>query len=351
LVEGLARALAALDDERSLTLSRRPGVSEGGSNRFVQFAGFGSGSGLRAESVGDRYLEAGDELTSQQRTRLAELGWLPPDEGGNYWRQWTDPLPYHDVAVMALQTLREVHGVEHGEQLDFDASAEILRAFGLSFTHEEIGASQDAPTTRPGGGARHLAYWDYDPDARVECPACHWSGVASQNQEIFKEVLDVRCGSCDTMLLVVAFPTLIETREAAAAGNPRAQAGLADIEEQAAWRERAASTLLTDPMQLPDVPGAAIVIDWDLERVGEENWQVLRHDGVEIWRETGFYESYQRFGEVFEILRRRYGDRLQELRPTPHSEMWLYGDRLGAPGKVEALNRSFSVRSPRRRRP
>jgi hypothetical protein len=348
LVAGLARALAALDDDETLVLSRRGSNSHVAgvrSNRFVQFACFGSD--LRGESVGDRFLEAGDALTLQQRSGLARLGWLAPDEGGNFWREWADPPPYRDVARMALQTLREVHGVEDVEQLGVGCSAEILEALGLSRPDEAIAARQVASASRDGGRPRHLAYWDYDPDSRVECPVCHWSGEASSNQEIFEDVLDVRCGSCDSMLLVVAFPTLAETREAATAGNPRAQADLPDIEAQAAWRTHAASLLLTDPVQLPDLPGDAITIDRDLEGDGRESWQVLRHNGVEIWRETAFYESYDRFRSIFEILRRRYGDRLQELRPSPGSEPWLYGDRLGAPGVVDALNHSLRDPPPR----
>ena len=138
LVDGLARALAALDDERILILSR-PGsrwyVSEEGSNRFVQFAC--CGDTLRAESVGERYLEGHDQLTSDQRARLLELGWSAPDEGGNYWKEWSAPVPLGEVSAMALQTLGAVHGVEHGEQLDFDACAEVLRAFGLPDADDE----------------------------------------------------------------------------------------------------------------------------------------------------------------------------------------------------------------------
>lgn len=244
-----------------------------------------------------------------------------------------------------FKTLGQVHGVEHGEQLDFNASEEILRAFGLSDVEDET--DNDAATSAHlRGSATHLAYWDYDPEGQVECPVCGWSGQAGSNQETFKDVLDVRCGSCDTMLLIVAFPTLAETRETAAAGNPRAQAGLPDIEAQAALRDQAARTLLTDPSQLPEVAGGSITVVWDVEAIDGEQWQVLRHDATEIWREVAFYESYERFREVFEILRRRYGDRLQEVRPSPASETWLHGDRLSSPGDVDALNRSLRQPPP-----
>ncbi|QGG94355.1 TY-Chap domain-containing protein [Actinomarinicola tropica] len=130
LVEPLSGALAALTEDESLIISR-PGSLDptltDGSNRFVQFTRFGSD--LRAESVGDRYLEGADQLTPDQVTVLLELGWETPDEGGNYWGQWEEPVPLGMVAAMAVRTLQLVHGVEHIEQLDIDGSPEITRTF------------------------------------------------------------------------------------------------------------------------------------------------------------------------------------------------------------------------------
>ncbi len=133
LIERLALALEALDETQSLTISRTGSsgfVSESGSNRFVQFVRFGPG--LRAESVGERYLDDGDELTAEQLHQLEALGWLPPDEGGNYWAQWAEAPPFQDVAATALQTLQQVHGVEHVEQLDFSGSGPIVSLLDLS---------------------------------------------------------------------------------------------------------------------------------------------------------------------------------------------------------------------------
>ena len=49
-------------------------------------------------------------------------------------------------------------------------------------------------------------------------------------------------------------------------------------------------------------------------------------------------DADERFKEVVAILRRAYGPRLRAVTPTPESEMYLYGDRLGAPRTVEGLN-------------
>jgi hypothetical protein len=99
---------------------------------------------------------------------------------------------------------------------------------------------------------------------------------------------------------------------------------------------------LREPGQLPVLEDAQIVIAWDFEERDGEHWTVLRHGAVEIWRELAFYEGYERFAEVFDILRQRYGTRLRELRPTPASATYLYGDRLSAPQAVEDLNATLN---------
>ena len=75
------------------------------------------------------------------------------------------------------------------------------------------------------------SYWDYDDQAELTCPACGWRGRAKDaDREHFSELFDVSCPACDQMLLIVSYPTLEETREAAERGNEDAQRELGRIE-------------------------------------------------------------------------------------------------------------------------
>jgi hypothetical protein len=58
--------------------------------------------------------------------------------------------------------------------------------------------------------------------------------------------------------------------------------------------------------------------------------------------ELAYYEGYRRFAEVFGILRERYGPRLAEVRPTPASGIYLYGDEFSARATIDALNASLT---------
>ena len=191
--------------------------------------------------------------------------------------------------------------------------------------------------------AGHLNYWDYDRDAALSCASCGWSGSGAGNENYFDELLDVRCPQCDRMLLIVAFPTIEETRAAAAAGNPRAQAELPSVDAREERLNRAQELELKAADQLPELQGDALRIDWDLEGRDDEYWTVLRYEGKEIWRELAYYEGYERFAAVFELLRQRYGSRLAEVRPTPASELYLYGDKLSASQTIVRLNASLDA--------
>ncbi|CAA0138253.1 Bis(5'-nucleosyl)-tetraphosphatase PrpE [asymmetrical] [Mycolicibacterium vanbaalenii] len=190
-----------------------------------------------------------------------------------------------------------------------------------------------------------IQYWDYDPETPTTCPPCGWTGPTRGLYEQYAEFFDITCPTCSTMLLIVMFPTLTETEAAAAAGNRLAQQELPGIEAQdRAQRERARhvnDTVLRPTSVLPDLDGEQLVIDWDFEEHGDELWTVLRHNDIEIWREFAFWEGIDRFPEVVKILQARYGARLVELRPTPASTLWLWGDKLSAPDKVDAINASL----------
>lgn len=188
---------------------------------------------------------------------------------------------------------------------------------------------------------KQIAYWDYDETAPVRCSECGWVGPGLHGQRFFRELLDVTCPECDRMLLVVPFPTTAETRAAAEAGNQRARAELGTVEAIEARQANVREQALTADSELPEIGQDEITIVWDLEGTGFDVVTVLRHEGREIWREPAFFEGIERFEEVARLLRARYGKRLVALEPSPASTMYLYGDRLSAPRRVEAVNRGL----------
>ncbi|MBK8293708.1 MAG: hypothetical protein IPK93_02635 [Solirubrobacterales bacterium] len=188
--------------------------------------------------------------------------------------------------------------------------------------------------------AKLLSFYDYDRDRTISCP-CGWSGLCSENEDYFSEVLDVRCAKCDRMLLIVSYPTHDATRAAAATGNERAIENLQHVNEREAFISRAKVRQLKRANQLPNLDGAELVIEWDFEdreRKDGDSLTVLRHGDRVIWREVAYYEGIDRFEEVLWILRKKYGDRFIELRPTDASISYLCGDDMRASSTIDWLN-------------
>ncbi len=322
LSQRLSAALEMLTEADHLVVSLAQ--PEGSSSpRYVQFARVGE---IRGESVGDTDLVGVEHLGDSARGLMTEIGWRPPDVGGNHWAITGQGHSLDELAAMAVRTLVEVHGVSAFGQLAFQGPAQVTGLLAAS-----IPGAGELPVS--------LHYWDHRDDRTVACPRCGWLGAARQHQQVHEEVMDIECRGCGQLLLVAAFPTLDEARAAAAQGNGKAQAGLPDIERQAAAQQSRHSRLLRSPDELPDLEYPEIFVIWDIER-GADGDQVLRCGDMEIWREPSFYESYLRFGEVFEILLQQYGDRFRGLHPTDDAGTWLYGDRLSSPAYVEGRNRS-----------
>lgn len=170
-------------------------------------------------------------------------------------------------------------------------------------------------------------YFDVSFDDTIGCPACGWEGCVGDEFEPRDEAYEVRCAECNGMLLIVPYPTVEEVKAAAAAGNERAVKGLPTYLKREQFIARYEKLKLKPTDELPELGGGALAFEWDLvadER--EELWTVIRFGEREIWREPAVWEGHERFAEVEEILRRRYGPRFHSLTPTERSEKYLYGD-------------------------
>jgi hypothetical protein len=77
---------------------------------YVQFAPQGS-FGLRAECVGNNYLDEAHALRAGQTALLRRIGWSSPTgtrDSPNFFRDFDRPVPCSDAARMAVRALTEV---------------------------------------------------------------------------------------------------------------------------------------------------------------------------------------------------------------------------------------------------
>ena len=126
-VDRLVVALPTLSEDQNLILAAEH------RQRFVQFAGSGS-SGLRAEAVSNAHLAETDQLTGDQVAALTAAGWRSPthahnaskaekDLAGspNFFADFDAPVPFNEVADLAVRTLAQVFEISHPDQMQYDA--------------------------------------------------------------------------------------------------------------------------------------------------------------------------------------------------------------------------------------
>jgi hypothetical protein len=103
---------------------------------------------LALESVGDAFLDTALLLTSEQESRLTELGWTAPveDEDGEPENYWTEARSRDAdrVAVLLVDTLREVFAVPHPVFLQADG-LEVDPDIGVEPAAAQPGRAADEP--------------------------------------------------------------------------------------------------------------------------------------------------------------------------------------------------------------
>ena len=137
----LAETLGALEEDQYLVVSAKRGWA------YVQFAAQGS-FGLRAECVGNNYLDEAHALSAGQKARLRKIGWSSPrkTESPNFFRDFDRPVPCADAARMAVRALTEVFEIPHPGALmykAFDKKDRTILVPTLGLKREE-----PAPTAR-----------------------------------------------------------------------------------------------------------------------------------------------------------------------------------------------------------
>ena len=144
-----------------------------------------------------------------------------------------------------------------------------------------------------------------------------------------------------TILALVSYPTLEQLR----ANQDRP--GIREyVERIDAGLDKFAREKLREPEQLPEINDDSFALAWDFDDHGlDDKRTLIMHEDAVIFSEPARWQAYERFAEVAEILKAKYGHQLKDLVPTPRSEDWLYGDKLSAANYVGNVRDGFRQQS------
>jgi hypothetical protein len=188
-------------------------------------------------------------------------------------------------------------------------------------------------------------YYDNWREEEFDCPRCNWHGrgdaltLGASNWEC----AELLCPPCEECITVVVLPT---TEEARANWDKVSEWDRKNIEAAEAFQAEFKRRKLREPAQLRDIPEPSFTVSWDFADDGSRKETLIKQGDNVIFAEPALWESYERFIEVAQILRERYGAALRDLVPTKRSELYLYGDRSSAAAAVaEARQKIFSATS------
>jgi hypothetical protein len=139
----LAKALAAMAPETFLILTTP--VAGDAPVYYVQFAH--ATDLFRAEAVGSANLPPSRPLDDGQLERIRGLGWRAPEGDGerNAIREWPVPAPVEEVALLAVETMRSVYGIDAPAALRFKYAAFA----GPTPPLPSLGIARDVPPPHP----------------------------------------------------------------------------------------------------------------------------------------------------------------------------------------------------------
>lgn len=195
----------------------------------------------------------------------------------------------------------------------------------------EVGHENDAPGNP---SPMSLNYYTYK-DVPYACGHCGWRGKGSELEqgEMFDALFELNCPACHEKVTFVSYPTLAESRANWDKLPEVDRMQVEIIERRLDLFERVS---LKSPEQLPEIDHGEFVLLWDFAEIPQAGATTLiRLGDRRIFAEPAFYEGYDRFMAVAEILKAKYGNALKDLVPTDESRMYLYGDRLSSPGQIE----------------
>lgn len=181
---------------------------------------------------------------------------------------------------------------------------------------------------------RSMNYYTYQ-NKNVTCEKCKWQGKGSETQigEIFESLFEIDCPKCNHTIDHVYYPTEAEVLEYGTESEKN------EIWERQKRIEEFEKQKLKHPEQLPDIETPEnltfiITASQDGEQIE------ISCNNKTVWSESRWYEYYERYIEIGEILQQKYSNRLIDFIPE-NDNVYLYGDRYVAISIVEQFRKSL----------
>ena len=159
-------------------------------------------------------------------------------------------------------------------------------------------------------------------DEKFSCNHCGWTGTGKEVEEgeMFEDGFEVDCPNCHEHFPgLIMFPMIEEVLEKGSKKDKLAALAMKT------HREKWLDSLLMNTNQLPDLYDDLMIFELKELEDGGENYIVVTYNGEVVWKEIRVYEYYNRFIEIGQLFKKKYGKRMVDIVPEVDG-IYLYGD-------------------------
>lgn len=100
----------------------------------------------------------------------------------------------------------------------------------------------------------------------------------------------------------------------------------------------------TEYNDLPDIDGENIILTWEViidENDESNTCAVVRHDDSLVWKRSVSYGCFIDFIEFCIMAKKKYGNKLIDVRPSHNNHQYLYGDYIPSVGYITSIGKAF----------
>jgi len=180
------------------------------------------------------------------------------------------------------------------------------------------------------------------------CAKCSWQGLGAETKlgEVFEPWMEIICPKCREQVGNIIFAS---QEEILVYGT---EVEKNRVRYQQRWRSAFESSLLKEPSELPDISDENMefilkqIDEPDETRsLGKQGYILIVYKESIIWKEMRAYQYSERFVELAEILKKKYGSRMIDFIPADGVGIDLYGDELGSVDRVKKCRESLSTKT------
>ncbi|MCH8547001.1 MAG: hypothetical protein LAT54_09735 [Cryomorphaceae bacterium] len=172
-----------------------------------------------------------------------------------------------------------------------------------------------------------LNYYTYK-STEFRCEKCGWTGLGEEatQGEMFNELFEIHCRTCDEAIAAIPYPTFEEVLEHGSEEDK------VQVRKAMALEKKVKASQAKSSKNLIDIEGAVTITFEEIHKEDKQILAVFANDQL-LWKEHIYFEYFERFIDIIHQLDKKYHGQIKDIHYQ--NTTYLLGDRISAPGKIK----------------